>query len=68
MGSQSVKAIVEKEALKRVDTSVQGLYIFRADLERIHHAVVKGEPLLLSRSRKKEFMEALTNYWGEVVK
>ncbi len=45
MGSQSVKAIVEKEALKRVDTSVQGLYIFRADLERIHHAVVKGEPL-----------------------
>ena len=31
-------------------------------------AVVKGEPLLLSRSRKKEFMEALTNYWGEVVK
>ena len=31
-------------------------------------AVVKGEPLLLSRSRKKEFMEALANYWGEVVK
>lgn len=31
-------------------------------------AMVKGEPLLLSRARKKEFLEALTNYWGEVVK
>lgn len=31
-------------------------------------ALVKGEQLLLSRSRKKEFMEALTKYWGEVVK
>lgn len=31
-------------------------------------AVVKGETLLLSRSRKKEFMEELTRYWGEVMK
>ncbi len=31
-------------------------------------AVVKGEELVLSRARKKEFMEALTNYWGEVDK
>lgn len=31
-------------------------------------AMVKGEPLLLSRARKKEFMEALTKYWGEAVK
>lgn len=31
-------------------------------------AVVKGESLVLSRARKKEFMEALTHYWGEVVK
>ena len=31
-------------------------------------ALVKGEQLLLSRSRKKEFMEALTKYWGEVIK
>lgn len=31
-------------------------------------AMVKGEALILSRSRKKEFMEALTRYWGEVVK
>lgn len=31
-------------------------------------ASVKGEQLVLSRARKKEFMEALTNYWGEVIK
>lgn len=31
-------------------------------------ALVRGEMLLLSRSRKKEFMETLTRYWGEVMK
>lgn len=31
-------------------------------------AVVRGEQLLLSRSRKREFMETLTRYWGEVMK
>lgn len=31
-------------------------------------AIVRGESLLLSRARKKEFMEAMTRYWGEVVK
>lgn len=31
-------------------------------------AMVKKEPLVLSRARKKEFMEALTRYWGEMVK
>jgi DNA-binding LytR/AlgR family response regulator len=30
-------------------------------------AIVKGSQLLLSRARKKIFMEALTRYWGEVV-
>jgi DNA-binding LytR/AlgR family response regulator len=29
-------------------------------------AIVKGNSLLLSRARKKVFMEALTRYWGEV--
>jgi DNA-binding LytR/AlgR family response regulator len=29
-------------------------------------AIVKGSSLLLSRARKKVFMEALTRYWGEV--
>lgn len=31
-------------------------------------ASVKGEQLVLSRARKKEFLEALTRYWGEVIK
>lgn len=31
-------------------------------------AMVRGEKLLLSRAKRKEFMEALTEYWGEVVK
>ena len=31
-------------------------------------AMIRGEQLLLSRSRKKGFMEELTKYWGEVVK
>lgn len=31
-------------------------------------AVVKGSVLVLSRSRKRDFMEALTSYWGEAVK
>lgn len=31
-------------------------------------AVVRGEELVLSRARKKDFMEALTAYWGGVSK
>ncbi|MCD8104220.1 MAG: LytTR family DNA-binding domain-containing protein [Lachnospiraceae bacterium] len=29
-------------------------------------AVVKGEELMLSRARKNQFMEALTNYWSDL--
>ena len=64
--------------MKEVEEKLQGLNFCRGNkgyLINLQHvdgiqdgcAVVKGE-LLLSRSRKKEFMEALTNYWGEVVK
>lgn len=42
--------------LQHVDSVVEGC------------AVVRGEPLVLSRARKKEFMEALTQYWGEAIK
>lgn len=31
-------------------------------------AVVKGEKLVLSRTRKKKFMEDLTKYWGDTIK
>ena len=32
------------------------------------YAMVKKDKLVLSRARRKEFMEALTHYWGEVMK
>lgn len=32
------------------------------------NAVVGGEEILISRSKKKGFMKALANYWGEVIK
>ena len=65
--------------MKEVEEKLQGLNFCRGNkgyLINLQHveglqdgcAVVKGEPLLLSRSRRKDFMEALTNYWGEVVK
>lgn len=48
----------------------KGYLINFAHVDAIHNgcAMVKGEPLFLSRSRKKDFMEALTAYWGEVMK
>lgn len=66
-------------AMKSVEDMLEGLKFVRGNkgyLINLAHvdgvrdgcAIVKGEALLLSRSRKKDFMEALTNYWGEVVK
>ncbi|MCZ0703549.1 DNA-binding LytR/AlgR family response regulator [Natronobacillus azotifigens] len=31
-------------------------------------AIVNGEDIPVSRNKRKEFMEALANYWGEVIK
>ncbi len=48
----------------------KGYLINLAHVEGIKNgcAVVRGEQLLLSRARKKDFMEKLTRYWGEVMK
>lgn len=65
--------------MKEAEDKLSPYYFFRGNkgyLINLAHvdgvqescAMVKGESLLLSRSRKKEFMEALTRYWGEVVK
>ena len=40
----------------------------QVDRIKANCAMVNGEELVLSRARKKEFMEALTRYWGEVIK
>ncbi|MGN0505058.1 MAG: LytR/AlgR family response regulator transcription factor [Lachnospiraceae bacterium] len=48
----------------------KGYLINLAHVEGVKDGVasVKGERLMLSRARKREFMEALTRYWGEVMK
>ena len=48
----------------------KGYLINLAHVEGIQDgcAIVKEEKLLLSRGRKKEFLEILTRYWGEVMK
>lgn len=66
-------------AMKDMEDKLSGMNFFRGNkgyLINLAHvdgvqdgcAMVRGEALLLSRSRKKDFMEALTNYWGEVMK
>ncbi len=65
--------------MKELEAKLESLHFYRGNkgyLINLAHvdgvkdgyAVVKGETLLLSRSRKKEFMEELTHYWGEVMK
>ena len=65
--------------MKEMEQKLQGMNFCRGNkgyLINLQHvdgiqdgcALVKGEQLVLSRARKKEFMEALTDYWGEVVK
>ena len=65
--------------MKEVEDKLTPLNFFRGNkgyLMNLAHvdgvqegcAMIKGEALILSRARKKEFMEALTRYWGEVVK
>ena len=48
----------------------KGYLINLAHVEGIRDgcAIIRGERLLLSRARKKDFMETLTRYWGEVMK
>lgn len=65
--------------MKEVEDKLESMNFFRGNkgyLINLAHvegvqdgcAVVKDEQLLLSRARKKDFMEALTHYWGEAVK
>lgn len=65
--------------MKDVEERLEGLYFYRCNkgyLLNLEHvdgvrdgcALVNGEPLLISRSRKNDFLQALTNYMGEVMK
>lgn len=66
----TMKEVEDRLAEENFFRGNKGYLINLAHVEGIQEgsAVVKGEPLLLSRPRKKDFMEALTKYWGEVVK
>lgn len=48
----------------------KGYLINLAHVEKVvdNYAIVREQQVLLSRARKKAFMEALTRYWGEVRK
>lgn len=65
--------------MKETEESLKGLHFFRASkwyLINLAHVdgfldgyiKLAGRELAVSRAKKKEFMEALTAYWGEVIK
>lgn len=65
--------------MKEIEESLNGMHFFRAskwylinlthvDGFRDGYAQIGGGELAVSRARRKEFMEALTAYWGEVIK
>lgn len=68
--SGKMKEMDEKLANMNFCRGNKGYLINLQHVDRIQDdcAVVKGEKLVLSRSRRKDFMEALTRYWGEMVK
>lgn len=66
-------------SLKKMEEELKDDYFFRsnrgylvnmANVESIeeNEVVVNGKYLLISRMRKKEFMSALTSYWGNLVR
>lgn len=75
----AVGVIDSTGTIREVEEKLEGLHFCRGNkgyLINLEHvdsvvdgcAVVHGEKLLLSRPRKTAFLEALTNYVGEVVK
>lgn len=66
----TMKEVEDKLGVMNFFRGNKGYLINLAHVEGVQDgcAMVKGARLILSRSRKKEFMEALTRYWGEVVK
>lgn len=65
--------------MKHLEEELSSFHFFRGNkgyfinLEHVEGmddscALVRGEKLLVSRSKRKSFMEALSNYWGEVIK
>jgi DNA-binding LytR/AlgR family response regulator len=70
---------ISSGTMKELEDELSGLHFFRGhkgyliNLEHVDGmndtcAVVHGEELPVSRTKRKAFMEALSNYWGEVIK
>ena len=66
----TMREIEEKMVPMRFFRGNKGYLINLAHVDGIKDncAIVNGEQLPLSRSRRKEFMESLAEYWSEVIK
>lgn len=66
----TMKEIQEKLRDEHFFRGNKGYLINLAHVDRVVEgcAVVAGEELVLSRGRRKEFMEALAGFWGEAVR
>lgn len=66
----TMKEIQEKLRVEHFFRGNKGYLINLAHVDRVVEgcAVVAGEELVLSRGRRKEFMEALAGFWGEAVR
>jgi DNA-binding LytR/AlgR family response regulator len=65
--------------MKELEKELSSFHFFRGNkgyLINLEHvegmndscAVVRGENLIISRTKRRAFMESLSNYWGEVIK
>ncbi|WP_440897747.1 LytR/AlgR family response regulator transcription factor [Amphibacillus sp. Q70] len=70
MGTGTMKELEEQLASVHFYRGHRGYLINLQHVEGMNdsNAVVGGEEILISRSKKKGFMKALANYWGEVIK
>ncbi|MGI8351632.1 LytR/AlgR family response regulator transcription factor [Niallia circulans] len=77
--SMNKEEIMTTGTMKELEKQLSEFHFFRAhkgyliNLEHVdgmndNCAIVKGKELLVSRNKRKAFMEALSHYWGEVIK
>jgi DNA-binding LytR/AlgR family response regulator len=68
--SGTMKEVEERLSVLNFFRGNKGYLINLAHVDGIQDgcAIVRKHRLILSRARRKDFMEALTHYWGEVVK
>jgi DNA-binding LytR/AlgR family response regulator len=71
--------LIATGTMKELEKELSSFHFFRGNkgyLINLEHvegmndscAVVRGENLIISRTKRRAFMESLSNYWGEVIK